>query len=294
MERVLFEAVQQKLTDQWSHRNPQKNKADHLLAGLLFDDTGNPMVATHATKNGVRYRYYIARPHLYGQSKTATLGAVSRVPAAAIEAVITQAVTDHKKNTLNVGHYVERKRSDPASSESVFDARSHIERVDIRSNELLVRLRSQKLPNASADDADPQDDRDGISGATDPHMLRIPWKKPPGKSFRQILLPSSAKRQDVRPIRAERRVSLIAAIARGRRWLKELVSGTVTSTEDIAAREKCSVRQVNLTISLAFLAPRLVKAAVEGRLPRGIGVERLRDPPAEWQQQFDALGFSFG
>jgi hypothetical protein len=32
--------------------------------------------------------------------------------------------------------------------------------------------------------------------------------------------------------------------------------------------EKCSVRQVNMTISLAFLAPNLVKAAVEGRLTR--------------------------
>jgi site-specific DNA recombinase len=32
-----------------------------------------------------------------------------------------------------------------------------------------------------------------------------------------------------------------------------------------------------MTISLAFLAPNLVKAAIEGRLPRGIGVERLRD-----------------
>ena len=32
-----------------------------------------------------------------------------------------------------------------------------------------------------------------------------------------------------------------------------------------------------MTISLAFLAPNLVKAAVEGRLPRGIGIERLRD-----------------
>jgi hypothetical protein len=29
----------------------------------------------------------------------------------------------------------------------------------------------------------------------------------------------------------------------------------------------CSVRHVNMTISLAFLAPKLVRAAVEGRLP---------------------------
>jgi hypothetical protein len=39
-------------------------------------------------------------------------------------------------------------------------------------------------------------------------------------------------------------------------------------------------------------APNLVKAAVEGRLPRGIGVERLRDPPTEWSRQFEALGLN--
>src|ERR1700737_185395 len=36
-----------------------------------------------------------------------------------------------------------------------------------------------------------------------------------------------------------------------------------------------------MTISRAFLAPALVRAAVEGRLPRGIGVERLRDAALE-------------
>ena len=43
---------------------------------------------------------------------------------------------------------------------------------------------------------------------------------------------------------------------------------------------------------LTFLALNLVKAAVEGRLPRGIGVERLRDPPTEWSRQVDALGLN--
>ena len=51
-------------------------------------------------------------------------------------------------------------------------------------------------------------------------------------------------------------------------------------------------QEVNMTISLAFLAPELVKAAVEGRLPRGIGVTRLRDAPAEWSRQYAMLGLS--
>ena len=65
-----------------------------------------------------------------------------------------------------------------------------------------------------------------------------------------------------------------------------------TTIAELCAREKCSVRQINITISFAFLAPNLVKAAVEGRLPRGIGIERLRDPPTEWSRQFEALGLN--
>ena len=52
----------------------------------------------------------------------------------------------------------------------------------------------------------------------------------------------------------------------------------------------CSARKVNMTISLAFLAPDLVKAAIEGRLPRGMGVARLCDMPAEWSRQHQVLG----
>src|SRR6266403_5158906 len=83
-----------------------------------------------------------------------------------------------------------------------------------------------------------------------------------------------------------------ASLASGIRWLDDVVSGRVTTVAKLCIREKCSVRQVNMTISLAFLAPNLMKAAVEGRLPRGIGIERLRDPPTEWSRQFEALGLN--
>jgi site-specific DNA recombinase len=46
----LFEAVREKSLAQWSHRTLVRNKSDHLLAGLLFDDAGHRMTPTHATK----------------------------------------------------------------------------------------------------------------------------------------------------------------------------------------------------------------------------------------------------
>jgi hypothetical protein len=47
-----------------------------------------------------------------------------------------------------------------------------------------------------------------------------------------------------------------------------------------------------MTISLAFLAPDLVKAAIEGRLPYGFGLTRLSDLPSEWPLQYRAMGLA--
>ena len=65
-------------------------------------------------------------------------------------------------------------------------------------------------------------------------------------------------------MRSETRASLVVAIARGRRWLDELIADPTASADSIAKRENCSARKINMTISLAFLAPDLVKAAIDG------------------------------
>ena len=268
MDRVLFDAVQQKLTEQWTTRSKTRNASDHLLSGLLFDDAGHRMVPTHATKAGVRYRYYVSLPHLYGESKTASVGSVSRVPATDIEDTIV--------NSLNERLVVQKEKSN--SSITRPDRKVILEqvaRIDVHEDRLAIRLKSAN-------------DEETADAAAD--LLSIPWLKPPSRKSRQILVPYGIPRSEVRPTRIERRARLVTAIGRGRRWLDEIVSGSVTDIKQIATRQKCSARQVNMTISLAFLAPDLVRAAVEGRLPRGSRVERLRDAPAEWSQQFEALG----
>ena len=78
--------------------------------------------------------------------------------------------------------------------------------------------------------------------------------------------------------------------ARGHRWLEELVIDPTATAETIAKREGCTARKVNMTISLALLAPDLVKAAIDGTLPHGMGVVRLADLPAEWSRQHQMLG----
>jgi site-specific DNA recombinase len=272
MDRALFDAVRHKSLAQWSHRTIERNKSDQLLTGLLFDDAGYRMIPTHAAKAGIRYRYYVSTPFLHGEAKTASAGSVSRVPAADIEDTVVKSLKEH----------LAAKQDGATSSAVRLEDRSDLDElvagIVVHRDRLIVRLKS--------------DNADEASDCPDDRSLTIPWQKPPSKRSRQILLPHNASRSDVRPEQFDRRARLVSAIARGRRWLEDVVSGQVTNVTELCAREKCSVRQVNMTISLAFLAPNLVKAAVEGRLPRGIGIERLRDPPAEWSRQFEALGLN--
>jgi hypothetical protein len=169
---------------------------------------------------------------------------------------------------------------------------AHVTRVDVKRDHLAIQL-SAKLerdsmaqePRYSAEQDEPVH--------RDSNVLVVPWKKTPSKRPREIILPeSTSSHPDVRPIRAETRAKLVTAVAKGRRWLDELIAGTVTNVEQIAAREKCSIRQVNRTITLAFIAPTLVQAAVDGRLPRGIGFAAVRDFPAAWSRQLERLGLA--
>jgi site-specific DNA recombinase len=259
LDRDLFEAVQTKLAEQATNHVKARTDSEALLMGRIFDDRGNRMSPSHVGKRGVKYRYYISSALLDGRTKEA--GSVTRVPAAEIEALVARAIRDH----INVG---------PATDDRAIIA-AHPPEVIIHPGEIAIRM--------GDDDKACDSDR---------NLIRVPWQKQPSKRRREILLPASGERRDVRPIRSETRATLIKAIARGRRWMDELIENQGTTAETIAHREGCSTRKVNMTISLAFLSPALVTAALEGRLPRGVGVTRLCDMPVEWSRQHQALGLN--
>jgi site-specific DNA recombinase len=261
LDRDLFEAVQQKLEEQRASHSRIRAESEALLMGRIFDDRGNRMTPSFARKAGKRYRYYISSVLMQGQAKLA--GTVRRAPAAEIEALVLQVV---RRRLKAAGLIPDRDL-----------VNNHIARVEVHENQVVVKLTGKSDRTAKR----------RISGGP----LHIAWQKIAMKRRREILLPASAQ-QDIRPIRSETRVALVTAIARGRHWLDELITGAATDVEQIATREKCSVRQVNMIISLTFLSPTLVKAAVEGRLPRGIGIARLRDAPVEWSRQHAMLGLA--
>src|SRR5260370_42394591 len=105
------------------------------------------------------------------------------------------------------------------------------------------------------------DNADEASDCADDQSLSIPWQKPPSKRSLEILLPHNASRSKVRPQQFERRAGLVSAIARGRRWLDDVVSVRATPVAPLCTRDKCSARHLNMTISPPSRTPTLLKPA---------------------------------
>jgi site-specific DNA recombinase len=262
VDRDLFDAVQAKLNEQVTNHKLSRSTSEALLLGRIYDDRGHRMTPSHVRKGGIKYRYYISSALLQGRAKQA--GTVRRIPADEIEALVAKSVRGH----LN----------EPTEIADAILVHNHVALVEVQSDRLVI-----ELTNAKGVDRKQKRSR---------NVIEAPWRKTPSTRRRQVLLPESASPQESRPIRSENRALLVASIARGRRWLDELIADPAANTESIAKRENCTARKVNMTISLAFLAPDLVKAAIDGRLPHGMGVARLCDLPVEWSRQRQMLGLS--
>ena len=178
-------------------------------------------------------------------------GSVRRVAAADIEALVIRSVREHLQLSQTIDDH------------SLVN--THVARVDVQSHQLVIKLAPQPAANRQ---------KEGDDG-----VLHVAWQKTISPRRREIIVPEGTDPQYARP-----------SIARGRRWLDELLADATANAESIASRERCSIRKVNMTVSLAFLAPDLVKAAIDGRLPQGMGVTRLAALPAEWSQQHRMLG----
>lgn len=238
---------------QSDRRAPKASGA--ILTGRIFDDRNNIMTPTYSVKGSLRYRYYVSRACVEGRKSEK--GAVHRVPAYEVESEILKAL-----RTIELT--------------SGFDAPDQI---------LMSRVSQVKIERGYITVSLTASDAGEISSP-----IRIKWVPKPKKAKRDIVLPHTDSSKDHRPIQVEQRDRLLRAVAKGRSWLKELLASKTGDTDLIATREGRSKRSVQMMISLAFVAPDIIEAAVKGALPRGIGLTRLMDLPPLWSEQRKQLG----
>lgn len=82
--------------------------------------------------------------------------------------------------------------------------------------------------------------------------------------------------------------TMIKVIARAFRWQRLLNEGAYTSMDALATAEKISPSYISRILRLAYLAPDIVEAIVEGRHPAHLTMKDLLGPfPLEWGRQAD-------
>jgi hypothetical protein len=117
----------------------------------------------------------------------------------------------------------------------------------------------------------------------------IPWTRPSPRIRRQIIEVEAECSSTGRPMRVRERHRFLEAVRRAHRWLDELTRETTATIESLAVREGRSERSIRMNLSLAFVSPTILAAAIDGRLPRGFSLKRLMDLPMAWSVQWTAL-----
>src|ERR1700704_4362104 len=149
---------------------------------------------THATKVGVRYRYYISAVLNQGQATKAAK--VNRVPAVEIEQLIVARVRQQvRAGARERDHMLEKPELNDKDLISTYVAR-----VDVKPNHLAIRLATnstrspgkksrQKIINVNDEHHQLQRNRTGPQIDTSTDILMILWKKMPAKRPAEIIPP---------------------------------------------------------------------------------------------------------
>ncbi len=82
-------------------------------------------------------------------------------------------------------------------------------------------------------------------------------------------------------------------LAKALTWNDDLMSGKVSSMNQLAKREGVTQRYVAHLLKLAYLAPDIMEAIARGNIPSAVSLGRLKKGfPLDWQEQRKVLGFS--
>ncbi len=105
------------------------------------------------------------------------------------------------------------------------------------------------------------------------------------RSGRQLITLPDGSRYDPRPWDTEP-TPLQIALARGHHWLQLLEAGEVSSLKEIAESEGIDNSYVSRMVNLTTLAPDIIEAILDDRLPPTLTLFELAvDPPRLWSEQ---------
>jgi len=169
--------------------------------------------------------------------------------------------------------------------------------VTASEREILIELHRTALRHAlvgetsSIDTASDDRDQVGIPASGDALTLRVSARlKLCSGEMRLVIPPGQGQELQPRP-----NAALIKVLTRAHRWKERLFTDAAPSISAIAKEEGVTERYVSRIMRLAFLAPDIIEAILDGYQPADLELERLmKGTPISWNEQRRALGFSRG
>jgi hypothetical protein len=139
----------------------------------------------------------------------------------------------------------------------------HLLRATVSAKQLTLYLRGDSAAAAG------QDDPICAAGEITPATISIPWIAPAATPAKGIVhVPAHNT-----PMKPGSRELLLVAIAKARRWIKDIERGQ--SFAEIAGREGKVERHIRNLAPLAFVSPRIITAMIDGTAPAGITATTL-------------------
>jgi DNA invertase Pin-like site-specific DNA recombinase len=111
IDREIWDKVQATILKNQQERSSPTNRPDqHLLTGLVFDETGEKLSPTHANKKGVRYRYYVSnRLNVAGTDDKSGW----RLPAKALENAVVAGLSQFLRKSAEVIDLIQLSDASP-------------------------------------------------------------------------------------------------------------------------------------------------------------------------------------
>src|SRR5207248_1927057 len=274
------------------HRRRATAAEPSLLAGLLVDAQGERLTPSHAVKKGRRYRYYVSAALITdaGTDREGWRLAAREIEEAVIrilaDALTCPAILVELFGAAGVSSDQIRKLLSRAArmaaalggspGERAKLVRELVEKIIVDEKTIIIKLRRGLLLREDvASSASEAADSAVELTATAAFTRR-------GAETKLVLPGLTPQKHSSRCDPA-----LIKAIARGRAWFEELVSGRARSLQELAKRDGISRRYIRRLIGLAFLSPELIEAILQGRQPVALTATRLTelDLPLDWTEQ---------
>ncbi|MDJ0994956.1 MAG: recombinase family protein [Dinoroseobacter sp.] len=271
----VWEQVQKRLEDAAAKdRGTKRKTAPSLLAGKLFDETGDRLTPSHSRKNGKRLRYYIS--HRLVKDRSRKYPDAWRLPAEELETLIADLI----RKSLNRPEYITALMPGVSAAEipgistklqSIQRAKqclALVARVDLKPGKLIALIGRHQIAELVGCESD----------RIDPTSLRL--ESPFRMRRRGVEL-----KLHLGDAPAEVDRTLVRSIVKANRWMAMILSGKTFA--EIAEVEGTSKRRVQAVVDLAMLAPDILDAIASGEQPEGLTTDYLikSGVPASWSEQ---------